>query len=271
MYETTLVSDETPFDQFMEGNKAALSDAQQRGMALFNGKGLCIHCHSGAELTKASVRTVGSGELERAAKSPTACAIFDTGFYNIGVRRTREDLSLGGTDPFGNPLSMTRLAQNGEMSDPNLTPSLGTYPVCDRHADVHGAFKVPGLRNIELTAPYFHNGGQRTLEQVIDFYNRGGDFNEANIADLDPGILNLGLSQSEKSDLVAFLLSLTDERVRHHRAPFDHPQIFVPHGEVEVNGNVVLDAYGRPQDYIEEVQATGKAGGPKIPGSFLYF
>lgn len=78
-----------------------------------------------------------------------------------------------------------------------------------------GAFKVLGLRNVELTAPYFHNGGQSNLEQVVEFYNRGGDFHQENIANLNPDIRNLNLSAENKADLVAFLKSPTDERVRH--------------------------------------------------------
>jgi cytochrome c peroxidase len=99
----------------------------------------------------------------------------DTGFANIGVRPTASDPGNGGTDPFGNSLSITRLAR--------ATPEA-----------VQGTFKVPALRNVELTAPYFHNGGQLTLRQVVDFYGRGGDF--AN-AELNPEIRDLGLDDRD--------------------------------------------------------------------------
>ena len=46
----------------------------------------------------------------------------------------------------------------------------------DERVAVDGTFKTPGLRNVALTAPYFHNGGQATLAQVVEFYDRGGDF-----------------------------------------------------------------------------------------------
>ncbi|HSV07185.1 MAG TPA: hypothetical protein VLI07_11755, partial [Candidatus Binatus sp.] len=95
---------------------------------------------------------------------------------------------------------------------------------------VDGAFKVPSVRNVELTGPYFHNGGKATLEQVVDFYSRGGDFHEANIDNLDPRIENLGFGATEKANLVAFLKSLTDDRVRFSKAPFDHPALSVPNG-----------------------------------------
>ena len=59
-----------------------------------------------------------------------------------------------------------------------------------------GTFKVPSLRNLELTAPYFHNGGQRTIRQVVEFYNRGGDFREHNVLNIDFEIGKLNLTES---------------------------------------------------------------------------
>jgi hypothetical protein len=91
-----------------------------------------------------------------------------------------------------------------------------------------------------LTGPYFHNGGQATLEQVVAFYSRGGDgagndfanttgfgVNPTNRA---PAILPLHLSATDQANLVAFLKSLTDDRVRWEQAPFDHPSLNVPNG-----------------------------------------
>jgi cytochrome c peroxidase len=99
-------------------------------------------------------------------------------------------------------------------------------------AAIVGAFKVPSLRNVELTGPYMHNGGMKTLEEVVDFYNRGGNFdNPHHFATL---VFAQALTQAEKADLVAFLKSLTDERVRWERAPFDHPQLLAPHGHLEI-------------------------------------
>ena len=95
---------------------------------------------------------------------------------------------------------------------------------------VDGAFKAPGLRNVALTAPYFHNGGQLTLAQVVDFYNRGGDFRRQNVDNLDTDVRQLGLTSAERADLVSFLEALTDDRVRYERAPFDHPSISLPNG-----------------------------------------
>ena len=87
------------------------------------------------------------------------------------------------------------------------------------------------MRNVELTGPYFHNGGMATLEQVVDFYSRGGDFHEANIANLHPAIDTIGgMDATRKANLVAFLKSLTDDRVRYQKAPFDHPQLIIANG-----------------------------------------
>lgn len=124
-----------------------------------------------------------------------------------------------------------------------------------------GAFKTSGLRNIELTAPYFHNGGQRTLREVVDFYNRGGDFATQNIADLDADIRPLGLTDAEKDALVGFMKSLTDERVRYRKAPFDHPQLFIPNGHEGTTTSVVDHGFGEAWDVILELPATGRDGG----------
>jgi cytochrome c peroxidase len=208
LYESTLVSDQTPFDRFLAGNSAAgeFSPQAQRGLVLFQTKGRCINCHGGAELTNASVSNVKSQRLERMIMGDDRVGTYDNGFYNVGVRPSLNDIGLGGKDPFDNPLSMARLAQQGKLTDP-VVPVGPTSRIV-----ATGTFKVPGLRNVELTAPYFHNGGQLTLRQVVEFYNRGGDFHEANKADLDPDIERIGLTDAEKDDLVAFLRALTDER-----------------------------------------------------------
>jgi hypothetical protein len=107
--------------------------------------------------------------------------------------------------------------------------------------NVNGTFKAPQLRNVELTGPYFHNGGQISLRQVVDFYNRGSDF--TNLGEFDPNIHALNLGDQDKTDLVAFLLALTDERVAFERAPFDHPSLCVANGE---SGSDTLVAIGPP-------------------------
>ncbi|MHC5858365.1 cytochrome-c peroxidase [Nostoc sp.] len=262
LYESTLIANDTPYDRFLEGNTTALTPQQQKGKQIFEGKAGCIGCHTGLELTSASVSSVTqNGRIGRApfgAKSPE-----DTGFFNIGVRPATDDPGLGGNDGLfgngqGNPLSEARLAQLGKFqlllgeNPPVLTPPLNPSET----VSANGAFKAPGLRNVELTAPYFHNGGQATLEQVVDFYNRGGDFGAL-------GPLNLSLE--EKQQLVAFLKGLTDERVRYDKAPFDHPQLFVPNGHPGNSTHVTNDGTGKATDSLLEIPAVGWNGGSGSP------
>jgi hypothetical protein len=95
-----------------------------------------------------------------------------------------------------------------------------------------GAFKIPSLRNVELTGPYMHNGGLATLRQVLEFYSRGGNTDEIANPNLAGFVFASLLTDAEKDDLEAFLRSLTDERVRFEREPFDHPALRVPDGHV---------------------------------------
>jgi hypothetical protein len=257
--------------------------------------------------------------------------LYDTGFYNIGVRPTSEDIGTGGTDPWGNPLSFTRQWQAnllgtatvdtftvnparfdkpfswygdavffpGGLTGPEWPivtffpcPPGGPVPctlgieegkghgavpkfptgqgffidmlqaqaINDMSLAVDGSFKVPTLRNVELTGPFFHNGGQATLEQVVEFYNRGGDFAKQNLASLDPDIHPLGLKNKQQKDLVAFLKALTDERVRCEQAPFDHPEITVPDGAMGNSASVTDDGTGQAIEDFETIAAVGANG-----------
>jgi cytochrome c peroxidase len=84
--------------------------------------------------------------------------------------------------------------------------ALGRWIVTREPKDI-GAFKTPGLRNVALTAPYMHDGSLKTLEEVMEFYNKGGEPNP----NLDGGMRPLGLTPEEIADLVEFMKSLTDE------------------------------------------------------------
>ena len=121
---------------------------------------------------------------------------------------------------------------------PFETPILKPFIPNNIPSASNGAFKTPGLRNIELTGPYFHNGSVMSLEDVIDFYSRGGNFPQENIHDLDPTI-GSGLMLIQGRDdlhiaLESFLRALTDHRVLSKTSPFDHPEILVPEGYPEV-------------------------------------
>jgi hypothetical protein len=183
----------------------------------------------------------------------------DRGTRNIGVRETTDDLGNGGLDPFGASLSV---AVRGAPAGAVLA------------AD--GTFKIPSLRNVELTAPYFHNGGEATLPDVVNFYARGGSRGgSTNPIETREGTVITGLSvlnfntsadaETARADLVEFLKALTDERVRRAAAPFDHPQIFVPNGHPG-NETAVTQVNGRAIDTFLEIPATGKNGGPVLPG-----
>jgi cytochrome c peroxidase len=282
-YEATLVSDQTPFDKFLAGQEP-LSPAAERGRKIFfnenpdipapdqpipnpppGPRGGCSFCHSGALLSEASVQSI-AGNVS--PTNPTGMVRTsgvqrsDRGTRNIGVRETTEDLGLGSSDPFGHPLSVG--AQN--------VPA-GQVVAAD------GTFKIPGLRNVELTAPYFHTGGEATLMDVVNFYARGGNQGGASnpiktrsgvvIGGL--GILNFNTpnqffdTEAARADLVEFLKSLTDDRVRDAAAPFDHPQIFVPNGHPG-GPSSVTQLNGRAVDSFLEIPATGKNGGPALPG-----
>jgi cytochrome c peroxidase len=262
-YEATLVSDDTPFDRFLRDPAGApLSPAAERGRQVFFNlnpapapRGNCLFCHSGALLSEASVDSVASRGLVRNSGGQLS----DTGTRNIGVRESSDDLGNGGLDPFGASLSVA---------------VRGAAPGSVLAAD--GTFKIPGLRNVELTAPYFHNGGELTLLDVVSFYARGGNQGGAsNPIQTRDGTVIGGLSvlnfntapdaDGVKADLVAFLEALTDERVRIAAAPFDHPQLFVPNGHPG-NDRSVTQENGQAVDSMLEIPATGRRGGRVLPG-----
>ena len=203
-YEATLVSDDSRYDQAQEdliNGREKLTEQEKNGLNLFFNQGKCIACHLGPEFTAASVTHVSNVEntpaigkyTERMLLGDGGIALYDAGFYNIGVRPSAEDLGVGAGDAYGNPLSFTRNAKKNSSNDPYIDnaniASLSPDPfqtdsflfpftdpvVSDERDAVDGAFKTSTLRNVELTGPYFHNGGQATLEQVVQFYNRGGD------------------------------------------------------------------------------------------------
>jgi cytochrome c peroxidase len=272
-YERTLISDQTKFDRHAEGNANALSAKEKLGRQLFEGKGRCTACHGGPLFTNAASPPRQRRELvENMVMGDGAPALYDGGFYNIGVRPTHEDVGVGGKDPFGNPLSFTRQYAAGKKVDSFPNPAGG---MLDRVA-VDGAFKTPTLRNVALTAPYFHNGGEATLKGVVEFYNRGG--NRRDLAgggdttgtgpngqgapvgpnmggsNLDADIRPLGLTGSEVDALVAFMKALTDQRVACHAAPFDHPELVLP------NGHVPDTARGRAKDGKLRLLPVGRGG-----------
>ena len=277
MYESTLVADRTPFDRWMETGhfNRHFGDRELAGLNLFVNEGQCIKCHAGPELTAASVRHAQKEQnLIRAMAMAQGTALYDNGFYNIGVTPTTDDIGRGDGDLFGQPLAFSRQALFDRLGiAPMGFPLLGNdhipardedlgVAVCDdtnanglcdpsetiqpafQRVAVDGAFKTPGLRNVELTGPYFHNGGMATLRQVVQFYNRGGNFCDFNIRDLHPAITPLGLTEQQEEQLVAFMVSLTDARVEYQLAPFDHPELRIPEDGRDTHGTRKMRAVG---------------------------
>jgi cytochrome c peroxidase len=196
-YEMTLIPDRTPLDRFLGGRITALTPRQIIGLATFVGRGNCVVCHAGPMLSDATVAFFQTnGALNRDGG--------DQGFHNIGLVNTQTDGGRGVAGVGGAPLS-----QSGSQFD-------------------DWSFKTPTLRNVGLTGPYFHSGSNPTLDDVVEFYNRGGDAdNPQKSADIKP----LNLLSFEKRALVDFLANaLTDCRVLKQRAPFDHPELPVPNG-----------------------------------------
>lgn len=189
-FERTQLSGDSPFDRFIDGDKTAISEAARRGWELFQKKARCHICH------------------EFKDSSPF---FTDFKYHNIGIGRKA-------TPNFEYLVQQVRvLAESGQLTEEKLNrlsltegfSELGRFLVTHQPQDL-GAFKTPSLRDIELTAPYMHNGGLKTLREVIDFYNKGGEPN----SNLDKDIVRLDLSDQEISDLEAFLKTLTSDRVR---------------------------------------------------------
>ena len=295
LYESTLVSDDAPLDRYFNSypsttvaTSAALTPNQIAGLNVFRGKGQCLSCHSGPQLTNAGTpahQALAAGVVvDRMVHADGKKGAYDFGFYNIGVTPTANDLSLGASDPFGNPFSFTRQALAGPKPDTfPVTPCSFTEDACTpldpaSRAVVDGAFKTPTLRNVALTGPYFHNGSRRTLAEVIEFYDRGGDargtvttdnsgFN-TNPSNLSFDIGGLALADFEKVALLDFLENaLTDDRVRFERAPFDHPELPLSDGEPNFVLVPAVGSSGRttPLQPFSNLIAAGTLGYATLP------
>ena len=138
-----------------------------------------------------------------------------------------------------------------------------------------GTFKIPGLRNVELTAPYFHNGGEATLLDVVKFYARGGNQGGASnpISTRDGTII--GGSRSSTSTLCRRgcrdgrprgVHGVAHGRTGPHRSCAVRPSAdFVPNGHPG-NTTAVTQRNGQAVDSLIEIPATGRTGGPVLPG-----
>lgn len=189
-YQRTLVSGNSPFDRaHYGGDLDAMTPSARNGMALFKGKAGCVSCHQiGAEaalFTDHGVHNTGIGYLRAMASTP------ETRMIQVA------------------PGVQVEVATESYAASAEPPPSdLGRYEVT-QDPDDRWRYRTPGLRNVALTAPYMHDGSLATLTEVVEFYDRGGVQNPT----LSPLMKPLGLSATERRDLVAFLNALTGERV----------------------------------------------------------
>ena len=185
-YERTLVSFDSPLDHFIAGDQNAIYESAKRGWELFNTKARCNKCHA---LT----------ETERDVTNFT-----DFDFHNIGIGILRHNVvpladKAEREIASGHLEAVDRAAIQTDMS------VLGRFLITKKQADI-AAFKTPIFRNILLTGPYFHDGSQETLWDVMDHYNKGDGLRNPW---LDEDIQPLALTESEINELVAFMASLT--------------------------------------------------------------
>ena len=178
-FQRSLVSGDSRYDRYLQG-KESLSDAELRGMNLFFGeKAECFHCHGSFNFNDQTVAV--------------STRVVETPFHNTGL------FNIGGT---------------GAFPEPNR----GLFETSGIASDM-GRFRAPSLRNIEVTAPYMHDGSIETLEQVLDFYAAGGrvisDGPNAGDGRANPFksdlVSRISLSAQERADIVAFLRTLTDQ------------------------------------------------------------
>jgi len=171
----TLETTNAPFDRFVRGDAAAISEEAKAGYALFKGKARCVSCHDGP---------LGA----------------DGKLHNTGVPEH--------PDVLRNPLrTITMLRHYATSGMPNYMRArvdVGAYAITKDRRDT-GKFNTAQLRDLKYTAPYMHNGVFRTLNEVIDFYDRGGGAG----SELKP----LGLDAGEKRALREFLLTLSGDPV----------------------------------------------------------
>lgn len=182
-YERTLISGDSPLDRFVAGDETAIGDEARRGFAIFRGKGRCTRCHSFSE------------------QRPF---FTDFAYHNTGVsanhpafdKLARQAAAAVETDQAKTTIDRLATQEGGR----ELGRILASYQLFDL-----GAYRTPSLRNVALTAPYFHDGSAKTLADVVKFYNAGGRTN----INLEEELHALGLSDDEQRDLIAFLESLT--------------------------------------------------------------
>jgi cytochrome c peroxidase len=190
-YERSLNSANSAFDRWYFGQqKNSMTASAQRGFQLFNGKAGCSSCH---------------------IIDSTFALFIDNQLHNTGIgyqesmQKTAEKYKIQIAPGVFIEVDNNHVASVSEAK----ANDLGRYEISQNPQD-RWKYKTPSLRNINLTAPYMHNGSISTLEQVVRFYNQGGVTNE----NLDPLIKPLNLTDTEIDALVKFLKSLTGSNIK---------------------------------------------------------
>lgn len=183
----TLTQKNSPLDRYLNGDKSALSATAVKGMELFTGKANCIECHNGPMLT-------------------------DEKYYNLGVPRPQEFADVGlNTITYRWELYQKGITEAGYR---DLKDDPGLYFRTKYKSDM-GKFRTQPLRYLKYTAPYMHAGQFFTLEEVVDFYNKGGGENDfTKMAGNKTKVLKpLDLTKEEKAALVTFLTEISGEQI----------------------------------------------------------
>jgi len=184
-YQETLITKRTPFDDFRDGRSTNYPLAAQRGLRIFVGKGNCSVCHFGPSFTNGEFADVGVPHFAARGR-------VDPGRYE-GIKKVK-------SSPF-NLLGRFN-------DDATRANAIGTQHVDLQHRNF-GEFRVPGLRNVALTAPYMHNGSLAGLRDVVKHYS---DINEDRLHfDGEKILRKLNLAPQEIDDLVSFLESLSEQ------------------------------------------------------------
>ena len=220
-YERTQLSFDSPFDRFIAGDNNVIDASAKRGWELFNTQARCNKCHA----------------LTDSQRDVTVFT--DNDFHNIGIGIIRHNVVALARQAeqlikSGDTAAIDRAAIQTDMS------ALGRFLITKQEKDT-ASFKTPDIRNVLVTGPYFHDGSQETLWDVVDHYNKGAGLQNPY---LDEDIQPLALTESNIDDLVAFMASLTSA-------------IYREQGAAELSRQRALSRTTRPQ------RDTARAFGPK--------
>jgi cytochrome c peroxidase len=220
-YERTQLSFDSPFDHFIAGDNSAIDASAKRGWELFNTQARCNKCHALTDTQRDVI------------------VFTDNDFHNIGIGIIRHNVVALARQAeqlikSGDTAAIDRAAIQTDMS------ALGRFLITKKEKDI-ASFKTPDIRNVLVTGPYFHDGSQETLWDVIDHYNKGDGLQNPY---LDEDIQPLALTETDIDDLVAFMASLTSANYKEQ-------------GAAELARQRALSRTNRPQ------RDTARAFGPK--------